>query len=219
MEPIAYRKLELRGVTSDVREGFQPDGARWWLSDREHDVAYGSLTLGDLDRTKFDEYMARLKLPIEDRDLCSREHRFMTAHINPQSEIIYCSRMEMLIALIERLRDPRPATGTMIEVLEAAGFTEDNPASLPGLYKLDIGKGAIYAWTERDGLKAEYHGANVMWWCNLLRVQTSLTTTTGDVLETFWPEDYGDVEAKAAEFLIAQYIPWVRATRITRSTR
>ena len=217
MEPIAYRKLELRGVTSDVREGFQPDGARWWLSEREHDVAYGSLTLGDPDRTKFDEYMARLKLPIEDRDLCSREHRFMTAHINPQSEIIYCSRMEMLIALIERLRDPRPAAGTLVEVLEAAGFKSTD--HIPSLYELDLGKGVIYAWTERGGLKAEYHGKTGMWWTNLLKVETSVTTVSGEEWQRFWPEDYGDIDAKAAEFLIEQYIPWVRATRITRNTR
>ena len=217
MEPIAYRKVEIKGSKTDVREGFQPDGARWWLADREHDVAYGSLTLGDLDRTKFAEYSARLELPLEDRELFSRENRHLTAHVAPQSEIIYCSRMEMLIALIERLRDPRPAAGTMVEVLEAAGF---KPTShIPSLYQLDIGKGVIEAWTDRGGLKAEYHSNKGMWWCNLMKVVTSETTVSGDVWERFWPEDYGDIEAKAAEFLIEQYIPWVRATRITMNTR
>lgn len=217
MEPIQYRQIPIAGLKSDVREGFQPDGCRWWLTEREDDVSHGSLTLGDLDRTKFDEYMARLKLPMEDRDLFSREQRYLTAHVSPQSEIVYCSRMDMLIALIERLRDPRPAAGTLVEVLKAAGFTATD--HIPSLYTLDIGKGAIYAWTERGGLKAEYHGRTVGWWSNLLRLQTSVTTQSDDVWETFWPENYGDVEAKAAEFLIDQYIPWVRATRITRNTR
>ena len=216
MEPIAYKKVDIRGSKTDVREGYQPDGARWWLADRKDDVAHGSLTLADPDQTQFKAYMARLKLPIEDRELFSREQRLRTAHVSPQFEIIYCSRMEMLIALIERLRDPRPAAGTLIEVLEAAGFKPTD--HIPTLYTLDIGKGVIYAWTDRGGLKAEYHG-NSPWWCNLLKVETSITTNSGEEWERFWPEDYGDVEAKAAEFLIEQYIPWVRETRIGRNTR
>ena len=219
MQPIAYTPQPIRGYPkSDVREGWDTDGSRWWLADREDDVAYGSLTLGDPDRSKFEQYAAGLKTPREDRDIFSREYRHLTAHVSPQSEIVYCSRMDMLIALIERLRDPRPAAGTMIEVLTNAGFTEDNPERLPGLYKLDIGKGVIYAWTKRGGLKAEYHGTG-SWWLNLLKVTTSIETTSKEVWETFWPESYGDVEAKAAEFLIETYIPWVRATRITRKTR
>lgn len=217
MEPIAYRTVDINGSKTDVREGFQPDGARWWLADRKDDVAHGSMTLADPDQSKFKAYAESLKKPIEDRELFSRDHRFLNAHVAPQSEIIHCSRMDMLIALIERLRDPRPAAGTMIEVLEAAGFKASE--SIPALYELDLGKGAIYAWTDRGGLKAEYHGKDGMWWTNLLKVETSITTVSGEVWERFWPEDYGDVEAKAAEFLIDQYIPWVRETRIGRNTR
>ncbi|UTC28193.1 hypothetical protein GURKE_01620 [Brevundimonas phage vB_BpoS-Gurke] len=217
MEPIRYEQVKAPGLTGDVRQGFQPDGCRWWVADREYDVAYGSLTLGDPDRSKFKAYTESLKSPLEDRDLFSRDYRYLSAHVSPQSEIISCSRMEMLIALIERLRDPRPDAGTVVEVLKAAGFTATD--HIPTLYTRDIGKGSIYAWTGRGGFKGEYHGRNVSWWSNLLRVQTSITTRTDDVWETFWPEDYGDVEAKAAEFLIETYMPWVQATRILRNTR
>ncbi|USN15301.1 hypothetical protein KIKIMORA_01550 [Brevundimonas phage vB_BpoS-Kikimora] len=216
MEPIRYEQVKAPRLTSDVRQGFQPDGCRWWLADREHDVAYGSLTLGDPDRSRFKAYAESLKTPMEDRDLFSRDHRYLSAHVSPQSEIIYCSRMEMLIALIERLRDPTPAKGTVVDVLTAANF-KVNLAS--ECYALDIGKGSIWVWVQPEGLRAQFHGRGRMWWTNLLRVQTATKTRSGDLWETFWPEDYGDVEAKAAEFLIEHYIPWVQATRILRNTR
>ncbi|UTC28851.1 hypothetical protein MARCHEWKA_03390 [Brevundimonas phage vB_BpoS-Marchewka] len=214
MEPIQYRTVPIKGSTSDVREGFQPDGCRWWLADRRDDVAYGSLTL-PTTRDKMAAYQAWPKDDTHDH-IGDPEFRKLWAHISPQSEIIYCSRMEMLIALIERLRDPRPAGGTVVEVLKAADFKPTT--HIPSLYELDIGKGVIQAWTERGGFKAEYHG-NSPWWLNLMNVDTSITTHKGAIWPIHWPAEYGDVEAKAAEFLIEHYIPWVRATRIMRNTR
>lgn len=212
MEPIKWETSALPSGAA-MCEAEAPEG-RWFLADRRDDAAHGSLTLPTTPEM-LEAYKAWPKDP-DHAYIGDPAFRKIWAHISPQSEIIHCSRMEMLIALIERLRDPRPPAGTLVEVLEAAGFKRTD--YIAELFKLDIGKGSIYAWATPGAFSGEYHG-NAAWWTNLLRVETSVTTTKGEIWPTHWPESYGDVEAKAAEFLIEHYIPWVRATRIMRNTR
>lgn len=212
MEPIVWTQVNVPGGYDDVREGIGPEG-RWWLVDTKWE-ARGSLTLPTSD-----EMLASYLNWPKDPDYAymrDPEFRKVWAHISSQSDVIYCTRMEMLVRLIDRLRDPTPAAGTLVEILQTNEFVQSE--NIPELYQLDIGKGSIYAWTKEGHFKAEYHG-NMTWWLNMVYIMTAQPLHKGGFHEIYWPESYGDVEAKAAEFLVQHYIPWVRSRRITRRLR
>lgn len=216
MTPIAYTKIDIPGVPeSDCREGFEADGTRWWLADRESDVAYGSLSL-PTTKAHMDRYAAWDKDDPDYERVRDPEWQKLFAHIAPQSDVIYAATMDRLIGLIERIRDPRPPRKPAVQLLYDAGFVHSERD--PDLFQLDIGKGRISVYLRAVGVKAEYHG-NSPWHLNMFAVKSGLTTIKGDFKEFFWPEEYGDIRGKSVEYLIDVYIPWVRANRITRNRK
>lgn len=214
MLAIEWTKQDVPGSTSDIRVARVAEG-HWYLRDPNNDVCHGKLTLTKPDGMTCATIMARMDERVAGgADMFDDENRRLWACVSAQDDMCYTHDMAQMIGLVERLRDPRPARGTATEILEQADFL----TSAHGFRTLDIGKGAINVDLSQ-GVSVTYDGNGADWWHNLLGVYTATTFADGSVHPIFWPDAFGDVAAKAAEYLVDVLVPQVRVTRITRNMK